>query len=104
MKKKTTKCEYCQTWSEIPFNKRRTEISISGKKSNHYRLCPIIKEEVEAKTDGCKQFRLTNWFWCRRYNNRININVCIEKVGKEEGHLRCKQGVLVKWIYQTRKK
>ena len=59
MRKKTTKCEYCKVWNNIPPNKRRNEISISGRKSNHYRLCPIVKEEVEGKTKGCKKELIT---------------------------------------------
>lgn len=88
-KKSDNKCKYCQTWYDIPSNKR----TYSSNKLIQFRHCPKIKKDVEASDEACIYFTLAKRFWCLKDVAWLDIKMCIaRRKNKAEGCSRCSQG------------
>uniref|UniRef100_A0A6H1ZA61 Uncharacterized protein n=1 Tax=viral metagenome TaxID=1070528 RepID=A0A6H1ZA61_9ZZZZ len=82
-------CEFCNMYQCA--DKRVVEIE-SGEvpKINYYRYCTTLKKNVEFNSESCGKFSLTDFFYCRKKNQRLKPDLCLSR--RKNGYEGCVRG------------
>lgn len=94
-------CEYCKVYETS--SKRKNDYVKKGRKDIliQIRKCNIKKDYVKANDIACERFIITRFFYCKKKNIRIPIELCISRRERKiEGCRRCRQGKLIEGIYE----
>ena len=100
VKKKPTKvCGYCQFFY-LSEDKEMIEAQRGRiKRYVQHRECSVTKSKVNKDTEACKKFQRAKYFWCKRENNWINMDVCLHRRKiEQEGCVRCRQGKYIEEV------
>lgn len=75
-------CQYCKKYESARLREEREK--------EQWRHCKELGKWVTADTKWCQEFELTRFFFCIKNNNRLAVEVCVDRQQKEK--CKCKQG------------
>jgi hypothetical protein len=95
-KKPLATCKYCSQF--IKAKRLSIEVDEDSRLSS-FRKCPITLKSVGEEDVSCEKFELNKVFWCRKWEQWMNVSACFaRRKRKEEGCVKCSQGTLLETI------